>query len=460
MNDADKTLSTLDANLQPALDRLFALLRIPSISTDPAYKKHCAEAAEWLAADLKTMGFKAAVKPTAGHPVVLAHRPKKGAPHVLFYGHYDVQPVDPLNLWDNPPFEPRIVEIEKGRKAIVARGACDDKGQVMTFVEACRAWIAATGDLPIGVTMLLEGEEECGSPSLPDWVKANAKELKADIGLICDTGMWDAKTPSITSSLRGMVYEEFTVRAANRDLHSGIYGGAAQNPNHVVAAICGSFHAKNGRVRIPGFYDGVKSPPAAQLKQWKKLGLTEKSFLGPIGLKTSIGEAKRLLIEQVQSRPTCDVNGIWGGYTGAGSKTVIPAEASAKVSFRLVAGQDPEKISKAFRAYVKARVPRQCAVSFKSFASTPAVNLPYESAALNAARDALKAEWGKAAVTIGSGGSIPIVSDFKRLLGIDCVLVGFGLDDDRVHSPNEKYDLACFHKGARSWARIIGELAR
>ncbi|HRJ70149.1 MAG TPA: M20/M25/M40 family metallo-hydrolase [Beijerinckiaceae bacterium] len=458
MPSPDKVLAAVDSNLQPALDRLFALLRIPSISTDPAYAKHCAEAAEWHAKDLKSLGFKAEVRKTAGHPVVLGHRPKKGAPHVLFYGHYDVQPVDPLNLWHNPPFEPKVVEIEKGRKAIVARGACDDKGQVMTFIEACRAWITATGDLPIGVTVLLEGEEECGSPSLPAFVKANAKELKADFGLVCDTGMWDAKTPAVTSTLRGMVYEEFVVRAANRDLHSGVYGGAALNPNHVVAEICGSFHGKNGRIRIPGFYKGVKAPSEKQLQQWKSLKLTEKAFLGPVGLKSTIGEDDRMLIEHIQSRPTCDVNGIWGGYAGAGSKTVIPAEAGAKVSFRLVAGQDPDAIRKAFRAYVKDRVPKQASVEFRSYVGSSAVAFDTTSAPFDAARAALREEWGKAAVTIGLGGSIPIMHEFRHVLGLDCVLVGFALEDDRVHSPNEKYDLAAFHKGMRSWARIIGKL--
>jgi acetylornithine deacetylase/succinyl-diaminopimelate desuccinylase-like protein len=377
----------------------------------------------------------------------------------MFYGHYDVQPVDPLELWETPPFEPRMATLPDGRKVISARGACDDKGQVMTFLEACRAWKAVAGELPVGVTFLIEGAEEDGSKFLPEFVEANKDELKADVVLVCDTGMWDQDTPLITTALRGMVYEEVIVRCANRDLHSGLFGGGARNPIHVLAKILADLHDENGRITIPGFYEGVHETPTQVREQWSKLGLTPDSFLGPIGLKIPAGEKDRMLIEQIQSRPTCDVNGIIGGYTGVGAKTVIAAEASAKVSFRLVGDQDPEAISENFKAFVRARIPEDCSVEFVKHKGSRAIQLPYDMPVLTAARSALAAEWGREAITIGSGGSIPIVGDFKRTLGLDTLLVGFGLDDDRVHSPNEKYDLKSFHKGTRSWARLLGAMA-
>lgn len=455
----EQVLATVDSSLDQSLDRLFALLRIKSISTDSAYAKDCVAAAEWLAADLRTIGFAADVRPTGGHPAVVAKSPAAAGPHALFYGHYDVQPVDPLNLWESPPFEPRIATGPDGAKRIVARGACDDKGQVMTFVEACRAWKQVTGSLPMGLTLLIEGEEESGSKHLFDFVKANVADLKADIALVCDTGMWDPATPAITTSLRGLVYEEVKVIAADRDLHSGLFGGAARNPIHVLSKIIGSLHDDQGRITIPGFYDGVPELPDDIRADWEGLGLNAQDFLGPIGLSQPIGEAGRLLIEMVQSRPTCDANGIIGGYTGEGTKTVIPSHASAKISFRLVGQQDPLKVRDAFHAFVRAQLPADCKVEFISYKASPAIQLPWTMPALVGARAALTAEWGKKAVTIGSGGSIPIVGDFKNVLGVDSLLVGFGLDDDRVHSPNEKYDLKSFHKGIRSWVRILDALA-
>ena len=290
---------------------------------------------------------------------------------MLFYGHYDVQPVDPLNLWHRPPFEPVVTDHADGRKIIVARGAEDDKGQLMTFVEACRAWKQVTGSLPVDITIIIEGEEEIGSKNFVPFLEQNKHELKADFALVCDTGMWDPNTPAITTSLRGLVYEEVRIKAANRDLHSGIFGGGAQNPIRVLTRILGGLFDDDGRITIPGFYDGVKDLPADILAQWSKLNLTADRFLKPIGLSVPAGEKGRLLIEQISSRPTCDVNGIIGGYTGEGSKTVIPAEASAKVSFRLVEGQEPARIRKAFRDYVTARLPADCRVEFGDHSSAP-----------------------------------------------------------------------------------------
>jgi acetylornithine deacetylase/succinyl-diaminopimelate desuccinylase-like protein len=370
-----------------------------------------------------------------------------------------VQPVDPIDLWEVPPFAPRIATLPDGRKIIVARGACDDKGQVMTFVEACRAFAAVTGQLPLPITMMIEGEEECGSKHLFGFVEDNADEFKLDLALVCDTSMWDPATPMVTTSLRGLVYEEVRLTCADRDLHSGLFGGAAQNPLRLLARILADMHDENGRVTIPGFYHGVSELPPDIRADLKNLDLTPENFLAQVGLKVPAGESDRMLIEQIATRPTAEINGLVGGYTGEGAKTVIPAQATAKISFRLVGAQDPEKIRAAFHAFVRARLPADAKVEFKSFASAPAMELPFDSPALAKTRAALAAEWGKKALAIGEGGSIPIVGDFKRILGMDTIMVGFALDDDRVHAPNEKFDLTSFHKGTRSWARILAALA-
>ena len=462
MSTLEAVLDRIDQDLDHSVERLFALLRIASISTDPAYQKDCQKAAEHVAADLRSMGFEADVRPTAGHPVVVGKANEASTskgPRVLFYGHYDVQPVDPLDLWKTPPFEPRIEELPDGRKIIVARGACDDKGQAMTFIEACRAFKAVTGKLPLSITTMIEGEEECGSKNLFSFVSDNAKEFQLDLALVCDTAMWNSTTPSVTTSLRGLVYEEVKVICADRDLHSGLFGGAAQNPVRVLARILAAMHDDSGRVMILGFYDGVSELPPDILADLKALDLTADQFLGQVGLKYSSGEKGRLLLEQITTRPTAEFNGIVGGYTGEGAKTVIAGEASAKISFRLVGSQDPEKIRDTFRKFVRDRIPADCKVEFQNFGLAPALQLSFDNPALNKARAALAEEWGTKAVTVGAGGSIPIVADFKNVLNMDSLLVGFALDDDRVHAPNEKFDLKCFHKGIRSWARILAALA-
>jgi acetylornithine deacetylase/succinyl-diaminopimelate desuccinylase-like protein len=454
-----KVLEKIDADLDNSLERLFAFLRLQSVSTDPAYAAQCKAAAKFVADDLAGLGFDAQVRQTAGHPVVVGKSANGSGPRVLFYGHYDVQPVDPLNLWTSPPFEPRIEELPGGRKIIVARGACDDKGQFMTFVEALRAFKAVTGKLPLPVTVMIEGEEECGSKSLFPFVRDHADEFKLDLALVCDTGMWNADTPSVTTSLRGLVYEEVTVTCADRDLHSGLFGGAAQNPIRLLNRILTAIHDDDGRVTLPGFYDGVPELPADIKAELKALNLTPEQFLGQVGLKIPAGEKDRMLIEQISTRPTCDVNGITGGYTGEGAKTVIASQASAKVSFRLVGSQNPEQVRDSFRTFVRERIPADCKVEFINHACSGPLQLAFDLPALVKARKALAEEWGKKAVTVGAGGSIPIVGDFKSVLGMDTLMVGFALDDDRVHSPNEKFDLKSFHKGTRSWARIIAALA-
>jgi len=459
MADLDRVLATVDADLDASLERLFAFLAIPSISTDRAYADDCRRAGQWLVDDLAGLGFASKLNDTAGHPIVTATSGGDAPRRVMFYGHYDVQPVDPLNLWDSPPFEPRIVENADGVKRIVARGSADDKGQVMTFIEACRAYLKVTGKLPVEVTVMIEGEEESGSTNMAPFVAAHKDELRADLALVCDTGMWDAQTPSIILSLRGLMHDEIVIHAADRDLHSGYYGGAAANPLHVLSKIIAGVHDDNGRVAIPGFYDGVNEPPDYVKAAWSKLDLTPENFLKPIGLEIPSGEKDRLLIELISSRPTFEVNGMWGGYIGEGSKTVIPSIATAKISCRLVADQDPIQVRDAVRAYIHSKVPADCRVEFLGGEGSPAVAVAHDNPDLAKAARALGEEWGTTPVTVGEGGSIPIVGAFKKVLGQDTLLVGFSLDDDRIHSPNEKYDLTSFHKGIRSWARILAALA-
>jgi acetylornithine deacetylase/succinyl-diaminopimelate desuccinylase-like protein len=454
----EQVLKRIDQDLTASLDRLFELLRIESISTDPAYRERCGAAADWLVGALSELGFAATAHPTAGNPVVVAHH-EGPAPRVLFYGHYDVQPVDPLELWEAPPFEPRLVEEHGGRKWIAARGAADDKGQTMTFIEALRAWKATKGALPVGVTLLIEGEEESGSGSLKPFLTEHADRLRADVALVCDTGMWDARTPAITVSLRGLVAEEVTVTAADRDLHSGLFGGAARNPIHVLAEILAGLHDADGRVTLPAFYDGVAEMPADVRRQRDALGFDAAHFLGEVGLSVPAGERGRSVLEQIWSRPTAEVNGISGGYTGRGFKTVIPSKAHAKVSFRLVGEQNPQTVAAVFRAFVRERLPKDCSAEFIPHAGDPALSVKFDTPWLAKARRALAEEWGRDPVLIGGGGSIPVMREVRDILGLEPLMIGFALDDDRIHSPNEKYDLTSFHGGIRSWARILAAFA-
>ena len=460
-NTLDAVLTALDNGQGAALERLFNILRIPSISTDPAYSQSCETAARWCAAELTAIGFDATVHATGGKPMVVAHWrvDDAKAAHVLFYGHYDVQPADPLELWHTPPFEPRLAEDAANGTIIVARGSSDDKGQFMTFLEACRAWRGAGNGLPISVTVLLEGEEESGSPSLAPFFASHGAELKAELALVCDTGQWNAKRPAITTGLRGLVHAEVVVRGPSRDLHSGMYGGPAMNPIRGLAQLLSRLHDENGRVRIPGFYDGIVEPTPDQLAQWAALDFDEAAFLADVGLSRPAGETGRGVLEQIWARPTAEINGIIGGYTGPGTKTVIPSEASAKLTFRLVPGQDPAKVLANFQAFTRENLPADCTATFINLGGSEAMHVDTGMPAIRIAVDALRDEWGEEPLLMGAGGSIPIVKAFKDTLGMDTLLVGFGVKDDCIHSPNEKYNLTSFHKGARSWARIIGALA-
>ena len=460
----EKALTAADAGFAKSMERLFDFLRIPSISTDPAYAQDCDKAALWLVTELTALGFDAQVRPTPGRPMVVAHYTPKTAtaktPHCLFYGHYDVQPVDPIDLWHTPPFEPTLKKDADGIERMYGRGTADDKGQLMTFVEAARAWIDATGSLPMKATFLIEGEEESGSPSLIPFLKAHSKELSCDAAFVCDTNMWDAKTPAITTRLRGLVHEEITVTGPRIDLHSGMYGGPAMNPIRVLTKLLAALHDRNGKVTIPGFYDGVNPLSAAIKKQWAALKFSDKKFLGDVGLSMPAGEKGKSALEQIWARPTAEVNGIWGGYTGAGQKTVLPSKAHAKITFRLVGKQNPAKILKGFQTFAKALVPKDCKLEFSGHGGgAPASEISENNVFIQKSAAALKAEFKRDSVLIGGGGSIPIVRNFKEILGMDSVLVGFGLKDDAIHSPNEKYNVSSFQKGIRSWVRIMGAFA-
>ena len=452
----DPVLAHIDAHIENTTAHLFDLLRIPSVSTDPAYRADCDRAADWLVQDLKSIGFDATKRVTSGHPMVVAHAGDTG-PHVMFYGHYDVQPVDPLDLWDSPPFEPSLEPGDLG-PVIRARGSSDDKGQLMTFVEACRAWKSVHGTLPGKISMFFEGEEESSSPSLVPFMTENAEELTADIALICDTGLFGNDTPGIVTRLRGLLGEELTVTGPSKDLHSGMYGGVSMNPARVLAKIIAALHDDTGRITIPNFYDGVRELSPEIAAQWDGLKFDSDGFLAQVGLSEPAGEKGRTALEMIWSRPTCEVNGIWSGYTGAGFKTVLPSQASAKISFRLVGQQDPNAIRESFRSMVQSLLPPDCSVEFREHGTSAGSEMATGDPAFEAAREALSDEWPQAAAFVGCGGSIPIAGHFKTILGMDAMLIGFARDNDAIHSPNEKYDQRSFHKGIRSWARILHQL--
>lgn len=460
MTITERVLARADAEFEAHRRRWLDLLRIPSVSAQPPHAGDCRAAAAFLADALAAIGFAARIVETPGHPVVLAEHPGPGgaAPHLLFYGHYDVQPPEPLELWRSPPFEPTIVEGPHGPR-VVARGAVDDKGQVAMWLAALTAWHAETGVLPVRATVVIEGEEEVGSVNLDAFLAAHAETLRqADIAVISDTNMWDIDTPAITTSLRGLAYMHVTLRAASRDLHSGMYGGSALNPINALARALAALHDDTGRVTLPGFYDGVAEVSPEQAAQWAALGFDEGRFLGDIGLSQPSGERGRGGLERLWARPTCDVNGIWGGYQGPGAKTVIAAEAGAKISFRLVPGQDPAKVVASFHAFMRDHVPADARLEI-SGSGSPAFRVPADNRFIDAARAALAEEFGRPAVTIGGGGSIPVVGSLHRILGLDSLLMGFGLDDDQIHSPNEKFEMRCFQRGLRSHVRLLGALA-
>ena len=450
--------SWLDAHFEQSVARLCDFLRIPSVGTDPAHDADTRRAAEWLARELAALGLEVALEETGGHPVVFARGGAADGPRLLYYGHYDVQPPDPLEEWRHPPFEPVVEEGPHGRR-IVARGAVDNKGQLMTIVEALRAVREVAGTIPLGVSFVIEGEEESGSPHLAAFLRTRRDRLDARAAVISDTTMIAPDRPAITDRLRGLLYLELTLQGPARDLHSGLYGGVAPNPLNGLARLIASLHDRDGRIAVAGFYEGVVEPEEELRRSWRQIGFDERAFLAAAGLETAAGEEGFSVLERLWARPCLDVNGLWGGYTGEGQKTVIPARASAKLSARLVPDQDPEASFTRLEAHLHAHCPPGLQLSIRRLAAAAPVRVPRESPCLAAAERALARVFPHPPVRIGCGGTIPVVAMLREELGLDSLLLGFGLDDDGPHSPNEKFELLCFRRGIESHAALIAECA-
>ena len=437
-------------------DELCELLRIPSVSADSKFKADVRRAAEWVAGQFRNLGLTTEVCETAGHPIVYAeHCRAPGAPTVLVYGHYDVQPPDPLDLWTTPPFEPT-----RRDGNLYARGATDDKGQMFTHVKSVEAWIKTVGKLPVNVKYLIEGEEEVGSEHLDGFIRDNAAKLKCDVCVISDTSQFGPGSPAITYGLRGISYFELKLQGPDRDLHSGVFGGAVANPANALAKMLAALIDDEGRVQVPGFYDDVAPLSDRERKQFADLAYDEAEFMQAIGVDALRGETGFTNIERRWARPTCDVNGLTSGYQGEGAKTVLPAKASAKFSFRLVPKQDPEKLKSSLQQFLLQRCPTGIKMELIAYHGAPGVVVPLESPYMSAAVRAVEHGFGRKPVFIREGGSIPVVSTFHDLLGVDTLLLGWGLNDDNTHSPNEKFHLADFHRGIKSSAALWEDLGK
>lgn len=436
-------LDYIKTNQQRFLDELFELLRIPSVSADSKYKQDVARAAEFIKTKLIEAGAdKVEVCPTAGHPIVYGEKiidPKK--PTVVVYGHYDVQPADPVNLWTTPPFEPVV---RNGK--IYARGSCDDKGQVYMHIKAFELMMR-TNTLPCNVRFMIEGEEEVGSANLGDWIKANKSRLTGDIILISDTSIVANDIPSIEAGLRGLSYVEVEVTGPNRDLHSGVYGGAVANPIQVLCEMIASMKDENQHITIPGFYDKVLELSKTEREDLNRTPFDLDEYKKDLGVEDVLGEKGYTTLERTGIRPTLELNGIWGGYTGEGSKTVLPSKAFAKISMRLVPNQSSDEITKLFADHFKKIAPKSVKVEVRPHHGGEPVVTPTDSVAFKAASMAMEQTFGKKPIPTRGGGSIPIVALFEKELGLKSVLMGFGLDSDLIHSPNENYGLFNFYKG-------------
>ncbi|MFH1688565.1 MAG: dipeptidase [bacterium] len=435
---------------------LFKLLTFPSVSAKTEHKADLRECAAWLQAHLAKIGFKAKVMPTGGHPVVYAeYRVDKKAPTVLYYGHYDVQPPEPLGLWTSPPFKPTV---RSGY--IYARGATDDKGQTFAQIKGLEAVMASTGTLPVNVKMLIEGEEETHSANLPKFLRKYKKMLKADVVVVSDTAQFNKSLPAVTFGLRGIASVEVFVHGPSRDLHSGSFGGAVMNPVTALCGIVGRLHDKDGKVTIPGFYKGVKPVGKFERQQFKRLPYSEAAYKRAVGVAALDGEKGFTTYERTWARPTLDVNGITGGYQGEGAKTIIPSMASCKITMRLVPGQDPKDICDKIARHIKKLAPKSVRVKVDKHGGAKACAVSTKSPWLKAAREAIIEGFGKDPVFMMEGGSIPIVNDFKAVLGIDTLLIGFGQNDDNIHAPNERFRLRDFENGCRTAAALPDALAR
>ncbi|MDB4899209.1 MAG: peptidase [Gemmatimonadetes bacterium] len=450
--DLDAYLTKHDARIRK---ELFDFLRIPSVSARSEHDADTARAAEWTAASLRAAGLTATVHATAGHPVVVGEwrGAKAGAPTVLVYGHYDVQPAEPLELWTSPPFEPTVRD---GK--LYARGSVDDKGQLFLHIKALEAHLKARGALPVNVIVVAEGEEEVGSANLSPFIESHAAELKADAVVISDSAMFAPGLPSVLSSLRGLAYFQIDVQGPAQDLHSGSYGGAVVNPAMALARILATLHDNNGHIAIPGFYDGVREWPDEVLTQMKELPFDAEHFREEAGSPALGGEKGYTVLEQLWTRPTCEVNGLLSGYTGEGAKTVLPARAMAKVSCRLVPGQDPSEIEELMKAHVTRVSPNGVSVRVTHLHGGRPWRAELTGPLFDAARRALAAAFGREPVITGEGGSIPVVGDFERILRAPVLLVGFGLPGENAHAPDEWMSMENFTKGMRAIATLWDEL--
>ncbi len=438
------------------VDELKRLLRIPSVSTDMAYAGEVRRAAVWLADHLRALGFEEVqVHATGGHPIVAAaHGRAAQRPTVLAYGHYDVQPADPLDLWETPPFEP----VERDGQ-LFARGACDDKGQLFMHVKAAESWLRTAGELPVNLKFLIEGEEESGSANLRPFLETHRDLLEADAALISDTALFAEGLPSIGYGLRGMAYVEVILDGPNRDLHSGVYGGAVENPIHVLARLIAGLHDEQGRVTLPGFYDAVRDLDDEEREAFRSLPFDEAAWKQDIGISAARTEEGYSVLEATRGRPALDVNGVGGGYQGEGAKTVLPSQARSKISARLVPDQRPNEVAAMLRHYFETETPSAMKLTFRDLHGGMPVLVDRSLPAMQAAFRALRDEFGRPPVFIREGGSIPVVADFQEVLGLDTVLMGFGLDSDAIHSPNEHFGLDRFRQGVASSIRFMAELA-
>ena len=453
MSRIDEYLATHAGRFE---EELCELLRIPSISAEPARKADVAGAADWVAAQFGKLKFATEVIATEGHPLVYAESPAvAGAPTVLVYGHYDVQPADPLEKWHSPPFEPTR---EGGN--LVARGATDDKGQMLTHIKSAEAWIAAEGRLPVNLKFLIEGEEEVGSQALEEYIAGHADKLACDCVVISDGAQFAPGVPAITYGLRGIAYYELRMTGPNRDLHSGSFGGSVTNPANALARVLASLIDEKGRVQIPGFYDDVVPLSPREREEFANLPFDEAAYFEQIGVRKGTGEEGYTSLERRWARPTFDINGLWSGYQGEGAKTVLPATAGAKFSFRLVPNQDPHKITAALKWRLAELCPAGIEMELIDFHGSPGVMVPLESRFVEAAARAIEHAFGRPPVYTREGGSIPIVAAFYAALKADTLLIGWGQDDDNTHSPNEKFSLADFHRGIKASAKLWEELGQ
>lgn len=452
----DRVDAYIDTHRADFLEQLKALIRIPSVSAQPAHDADTRLAAAFIRDDLAAMGLQAELIETKGHPIVFAQNPPRaGLPTLLIYGHYDVQPPEPLEPWISPPFEPT----ERDGN-LYARGATDDKGQMFTHLKAAEAWLKGAGELPLNLKFLIEGEEEVGGANLETYVAENQDKLACDYAVISDTSQFAPGMPAITYGLKGLAYFEVLVQGARTDLHSGTFGGTVANPCNALAVILASLKGPDGKIQLPGFYDPVKPLEDWERAEFAKLPFSEAEFQASVGVSSLEGEAGYTTLERKWARPTCDVNGIYGGYQGPGPKTVLPCKAGAKLSFRLVPGQDPETVAEQIRAHLKAVCPPGVTYELIVHHGAPAVLVGVDSPGVRAAVRAVEAGFGKAPVFIREGGSIPVVGLLKDQLGVDTLLLGWGQNDDNLHGPNEKFSLADFQKGIKASAHLFEELIK